>query len=427
LTNAMPPHPANRRFLYYGWWVVGAGGLAMAFITGPYFFGSGMWVTAIERDFGWSKVVLAGAFSVSRVEGSILGPLAGYLTDRFSPARMMLVGFIIMGIGFLLMTMVTNPVTFYIAFFVVASGAGIGGMIPAMVAVNNWFHKNRSLAMALVIAGSSLGGLLIPLLALGITNHGWRMTSFGVGVVIILAGFPLSRILDRLPSKGETSSDSVPSGPVPQESVANLGTSLEPEFTARQALRTRAFWLLSFAQVSGNMGGVAIVVHGVLHLTDVGLSLQLAAVVVASYTAITFASNVVGGLLGDRVNKIYAMSAFMVLQSIGILLFAYISSPSLAFIFAVVFGIGLGGRSPLLHSLRAEYFGRKSFGTILGFSSTLLNVGMMAAPPLVGILADVQGTYQNAFLILAVIALSGAVAALAVRRPSPPGQPFPQR
>jgi MFS family permease len=163
---------------------------------------------------------------------------------------------------------------------------------------------------------------------------------------------------------------------------------------------------------------MAIAVHGVPYLTDRGLSLEMAGTVVATYTAISLAFQLLSGFVGDRVDKRFGIAAFVAVQGLGIILLAFVGSLPMVFLFAVLFGIGLGGRTPLLNAIRGDYFGRRSFGTILGLSTLPMNLGMMVTPLLLGILYDLQRTYVYGFLGLGIA--TAAAGALMLFAP-PPG------
>ena len=129
-----------------------------------------MWIKALELQFGWSRAQLTGAFSMAQLEGSIIGPLMGYLIDRLGPRRMVLIGMVITGLGFLLFSRTENIFTFYLSYGLIMLGTAAGTWLPYMSVVNRWFVRKRGLAMAIAGEGSPLGGLvLLPILAWAVT------------------------------------------------------------------------------------------------------------------------------------------------------------------------------------------------------------------------------------------------------------------
>ena len=184
------------RGVFYGWWLAGVAALVMVIGTVPVFSAMPAWFVVLERNFGWSRAELSLAFSLTRVEGSIMGPVAGYLIDRLGPRRMVLIGMPILGGGFLLFSQIQNLWQFYFAFIVMSMGAGLGTWLPMMTALNNWFRSRRATAMAIAMEGFSVGGVaLVPALAWAIDPDQfgpdrWRVVAAGIGVALILLAFP---------------------------------------------------------------------------------------------------------------------------------------------------------------------------------------------------------------------------------------------
>ena len=162
----------------------------MTVATVPLYHAMTVWSVALESHFGWSRTQLGFALTLTRIEGGIMGPVEGYLTDRLGTRRMVLIGLIFLGIGFLIFSQVTNLWMFYIAFVVMALGQGLGSWLPLMTGINNWFIRRRSTAIGWASLGSRLGALiLVPLIAWAVDPEqdrlGWYRTA------LILAIFQL--------------------------------------------------------------------------------------------------------------------------------------------------------------------------------------------------------------------------------------------
>ena len=417
--------PSNRRF--YGWWIVGIGALTLAVTIGPVFHSVGTFFVALERQFQWSRTLLSGAFALSRAEGAIGDPLGGFLTDRIGIRKTLLLGFGLLGVGFLFLSRVSNPATLYIAYLIIAAGAGLAGFLPIMTTVNNWFIRRRAMALGIAMTGTSLAGLLVPATAWSINTYGWRMTAAGIGVFLWLVALPVIRAMRNRPEAYGMTPDGdppaavpAPSSPVPGPSrwVTAAATPDTQDFTARQALRTSAFWGISFAHAAAAICITTVFVHLVPRLTDMGLSPVLASVMLSVSTSVMFIFQLVGGWLGDRWDKRYIIFFFMSIQASALLVLAVAQNLPMALLFAVLFGIGTGGRGPPIMAIRGDYFGRKAYGTITGLSMLPMNLGVVVAPLMTGLAYDVQGTYTVAFLSLAVVALLGGLSILFARRPT---------
>jgi MFS family permease len=163
---------------------------------------------------------------------------------------------------------------------------------------------------------------------------------------------------------------------------------------------------------------LAIMSHLGLLLEDRGFDLQTTGWIVAVYTAVAIGFQLVGGYLGDRAPKNLVLFGFTSLQAAGVVLLTFSSSLLMFYLFAVLFGMGFGGRNPLTTAIRGEYFGRASFGKILGLSTVPMNVLLLMASPFAGFMRDVQGTYTTAFLVLAALNFLGGVLFLMAKKPA---------
>ena len=152
--------------IYYGWYLIPAFGAVMLLATTPLFHAMGIWAVAIERAFGWNRTQLSLALSFTRIEGGILGPIEGYFIDKFGTRRMVLIGMVIMGLGWVLFSRMNHLLVFYFAYLVIALGQGLGSWLALHTMLNNWFIKRRSMVMGLANSVSRLGSLfLVPLIA----------------------------------------------------------------------------------------------------------------------------------------------------------------------------------------------------------------------------------------------------------------------
>ena len=194
-------------------------------------------------------------------------------------------------------------------------------------------------------------------------------------------------------------------------------------FTARQALRTPAFWFISFGHGAALLVVSAVQVHLVAHLHEsLGYPVAKGALIVTLLTTMTMIGQVGGGFLGDRVSKRLIVIACMAGHAVALLTLAYATALWMVVFFAVVHGLAWGMRGPLMQAIRADYFGPRSFGTIMGFSSTIVTLGSVSGPVIAGVMADHFGDYRGGFTVLALLAGLGSVFWLFARPPRPPGR-----
>ena len=406
------------------------------------FQGLGTMLVALERQFMWSRTALSGAFSLARIEGAVLGPIEGVLIDRIGTRRMVMIGYTIMGVGFIWLSQIESLgnmrliasispfdsldeslIQFYLAYIFITLGSGLGGWLALIALVNNWFSRRRSFAMATAMSGIHLGGLLVTPFALAIDTYGFESTALGIGIVLLAIVGPATKAIRNHPADMGLLPDGDVQRPQADNTTAASPEPLgddEPDFTVMQALKTPAFWMLTIAQVASSVAIVTLALHLVPKLTDTGMSLTAAASVHTTYTIIALPAQFISGYYADRLPKTLMIAFFMFVQGAGILIIALFDGVIMAYVFALLYGIGFGGRSPLTTAIRGEYFGRKAFATIMGISQFPMNIAMIFAPLFAGYMFDTTGTYIVPFTTFAALTLAGGVLMLFVRRPESP-------
>ena len=414
---------------FYGWKLVALTLFSNCLAGGPVWNGVGVWVKTLEIQFGWSRAQLTGAFSLAQLEGSLIGPLMGYLIDRLGAKRMVLLGLVLTGLGFVMFSQTANVAMFYISYSLIMLGTAAGTWLPMMTVLNRWFSRMRGRAMSVAGEGSFLGGLLlVPALAWAVDpDHlGWRATAFWIGLGFIAIAWPISKVIRERPEDYGLLPDGDPVvvGPAVEaggeRTRAAEQAAAGPDFTARQAIRTQAFWFITFGHALSSMLIATLTVHLVPMLTDQGLTLQTAAFVWSVLMAVGATFQLIGGYVGDRIPKNIALFGFTSLQAFGFIMAAFINDVSMAMVFAVIYGAGFGGRVPLTTAIRGDYFGKRAFATITGISMAPLYMFMLVAPLVAAAMFDALGSYTLSFLILGAIGGVSGPLFLFARRPEPP-------
>ena len=378
----------------------------------------GAYVVLLQDEFGWSKALVAGAFALTRIESGILGPLQGWLTDKYGPRNVLGVGVVIFGIGFMAFSQITTLLEFYLTFALIAVGSSLGGFATVMVSIVNWFSRHRAKAVALSQVGYSLGGLAVPVVIICLEAFGWRTTAFYSGVMVIVVGFPLVLLVRHRPQDyGEL----VDGGSQLNSDGTPMVFLSGRDFTARQAMRTSSFWLISMGHACALLTVSAIMVHLVSHLTEsLAYSLAQAGLVVAALTGFQMLGQIGGGFIGDRFNKQLICVVCMICHTAALLLIGNATELWMVILFTAMHGLAWGIRGPLMVALRADYFGPSSFGTIMGFSSLIVMLGMSIGPIYAGYMADIQGDYVTGFSVLGIGALLGSLCFVFARAPVHP-------
>ncbi|MBI2886127.1 MAG: MFS transporter [Chloroflexi bacterium] len=419
--------PAQQRRIFYGWWMVAAG-LAMSLVNGAlYAYGFSAYVRPLTQEFGWTRTEISGVISLSRLEGGVLSPVAGFFIDRFGPRRMMLLGVSLVAAGFMALSGAQDFLSFALVYiFILSLGSSFGTIAPIQTALANWFIRKRSFVLGLLFAGIAMGGLLVPVVNLIIEQHTWRGAALVSGFVFLGVGVASALAMRHRPEDhgylpdGDQPNDAGSAGAGPG-GAGQQAERPEVNFTPGDALRTRAFWLIAFAFMLWSMLPSIITVHMIIYFTDVGFEPQLAANIFAVYAVTSAVFRVVVGWAGDRVNKRFLLTGAWVVQVIGLFFLANVHTVLDVVPFILVFAPAYGGTVPLRGALQGEYFGRKYFGTISGLIRVVDLAGNVAGPVAVGWAFDNAGGvegYRLAFRAIAVLNLLGALAILAAAPPA---------
>jgi sugar phosphate permease len=410
-----------KKRLFHGWWMVGAG-CAMQFLQSCLLLQAfGAYVAILRDDMGWTKTQLAGAAALHQVEAAVLGPVLGWVIDRFGTQGVIRTGVVVFGIGFMLLSQIETLLGFYGAFIVVALGASLGGFFPLNVALIHWFERKRARALSSMQFGFALGGIAMPAVAWSLATYGWRPTAFASGVLIIVLGFPLSLVMRRRP---EDFGERVDGEPAPAPQSASATDEPAPptrDFTAREALHTPAFWLLALGHGFALFVVSAVNVHAITHMKEgLGYSLEAASFVILLQTLSQIGGIAAGWFVGDRYDKRMLSAACMFMHMAGLLSLTYAVNHAMVIAFAVMHGFGWGLRGPFMQALRADYFGRSAIGMILGLSFMIVVLGQIGGGMISGILADATGNYRAGFTVVALLAGLGSVFFLIARKPALP-------
>jgi sugar phosphate permease len=409
----------KRRF--YGWKIVAAGG-GIQFLQASLLLQSfGAYVAVLRDAFGWSKTELAGAAAMHQMEAAIIGPVLGWFIDRFGAHGVIRTGIVVLGCGFMLLSRIETLIGFYGAFIVVALGSSMCGFMPLNISLIHWFEKKRARALSTLGFGLALGGIAVPLVAWFMATHGWRATAFGSGVVILLAGLPLSFVIRGRPSLYGEFVDGERTPATPSRMQAEHRKSATRDFTAREALRTPAFWLLALGHGFALFVVTAVNVHAITHLKEgLGYPVETAALFIMLMTLAQMGGIGIGALIGDKFDKRLICAVCMVMHMGGLLFLAYATNVAMIVAFALLHGTAWGLRGPFMQAIRADYFGVSAIGMILGLSFMIIVLGQIGGPMIAGFLADVTGNYRAGFTVLALLAGLGSAFFLLARKPARP-------
>ena len=408
--------------------------LLTAVVATPSFGAIGVWIKALEAHFGWSRTQLAVAFSLGHLEGSAAGPIAGILVDKYGTSAVVFVGLIFVSLSFLLFSETNSLAIFYVSFGILMLVTVAGTWLPLMTALNNWFSAKRSTAMGIASGGFSLGGFLFtPVIAwmVNADDLGWSRTALIFGIFFLVIAFPVKKAIRNRPQDDGLLPDGIPipsipaqeqelSAKRPEEVELNLVQDSQVNYTVKQAMKTKSFWLIAIGHAFCTMLLGTLSVHLIPMLVDEGYTLQKASYIWSGIMLVSGITQLTFGFIGDKVAKHKAIGYLGIMQAVGFVMFVISSDIAVLALASFVFGIGFGGRVPMANSIRGDYFGYKSYGTISGFMMVPMSLMMLIAPLFAARFFDLQGNYLVPFALLAALGLLGALMHMPASKPSYP-------
>jgi MFS family permease len=405
--------------IFYGW-RISAAGAGIHFLHSALLLQAfGAYVAVLSEENGWSKTALSAGAALQSLEGALLGPALGWLVDRFGPRLLVHAGVVMLSLGFLLFGLVETLSDFYVAVLVISLGTSLSGYFPFSVALVHWFERRRARALSIMSLGLAAGGVAVPLVGWAMQAFGWRQTALISAAVVLVVGLPLARVVRRNPAEMGETMDGLAPAPALEPTLGGTLPAPARSFTAGEALRTRAFWLLGLGHGFALLVVTAVNVHAISHMKEgLGYSLPQASLVITLMTLSQAVGVLLGAAMGDHWNKRRVAAACMLFHMLGLLMLTYAVHPLMLGAFAVLHGVAWGLRGPFMQALRADYFGLQAIGMILGLSAIIIAVGQVAGPVIAGFFADLTGNYRTGFTILALVAGSGSVLFLLARKPA---------
>ncbi|BBE20246.1 major facilitator superfamily MFS_1 [Aquipluma nitroreducens] len=375
--------------------VTATGFFSLFSIVGIAFYGLPFFYDFWVQDYGWSRATVTSGNAFGKIFIGMFAFIAGWVIDRFGPRRIMLSGILMGGIALIGLSVVTTIWHFYFFYLISALGYMCGGPLPNQVLISRWFTTTRGKAMGIAYLGIGFGGMLVPQLAKKLNlEFGWHQSLMLLGILMILIAFPMIWFVSDNP-----------------EDAKNKHQNETPKVPLGTILKGWPFYLLLIGSIC-SIGAVAGTSQNLklFFSIDLKYTQQQSANVISLVLAASIIGRLLMGWLADRIPKKYVMILIYAIVAGSIPLLYLASTPGVIYLFAFIFGIGLGGDYMIIPLMAAELFGVKVMGRIMGIILTFDGLSEAFSPMMVGWMRDKGGTYANGFATLMVLGAIGIIA-----------------
>ena len=366
------------------------------------FYTFGVFFKPVLTEFGWTRALTSGAFSLSILIQGLIGIAMGGLNDRFGPRLVLTVCGVLLGLGYLLMSQISAVWQLYLFYGVIIGIAMSGVWIPLLSTVARWFSRRRSMMSGIVLTSAGIGGLISPLVAnYLISTYDWRTSYIILGsfasVVVVLA----AQLLKRDPSQ-------IGQMPYGDNEEGKQEMKLETEgFSLKGAVYTRQLYALFAVSFCFGFSQLIIMVHIIPHATELGFSASSAAKILATIGGLSIVGRLIMGSAADKIGNRLAYAVGFILMSSALFWLMPATKIWMLYLFAAVFGFAYASIEASESPLVARIFGLRSHGLIFGIIGFGFTIGGTIGPLLAGYIFDVTGGYKMAFLVSAIVGIGG--------------------
>ncbi|WP_214107682.1 MFS transporter [Acrocarpospora catenulata] len=413
--------PANRAFRVHRAWIVA--GVALVAIIGAAGFRAtpGVFITPLEREFGWSRGTIGFAVSVNLMFFGLTAPFAAALMDRFGMRRVVTAALALVAAGSGVTVFMTASWQLVLCWGVlVGLGTGSMALVFAATLADRWFVRHRGLVVGVLTAGGATGQLIfLPVLALLVESSGWRVAAVTVAAAALTV-VPLIWFLlrDRPEEIGLRPYGATADTPVSAPPAG--GAAVRAVRVLRDAARTRPFWYLAggFAICGASTNGL-VGTHFIPAAHDHGMAETTAAGLLAVIGIFDIVGTVLSGWLSDRVDPRVLLGVYYALRGASLLvlpqLFAATTEPSML-VFIIFYGLDWVATVPPTVALCRRIYGQDG-GVVFGWVFASHQIGAAFAATLAGLTRDHLGHYDLAWYTAGALCALAAIMSLLITRP----------
>ncbi len=345
------------------------------------------------KEFGWSRTLVTSGNALGKLlVAPLFGFIAGWIIDRYGPRRMLMAGALMTGAALIGLSTMNSLGIFYLSYIFVALGYVFGGPLPCQVLISRSFTKNRGKAMGIAYLGIGSGFALVPLIAAGLEKHyGWHISLASLGIMIIIIALPMAFFIKNPHSDPDAVTESKETTPV------------------KSILKSPYFYLLAFGSMCSIAAVGGVNQHFKLYLRELDFTQTQAAHMISIVAVMSLAGRVIMGWLADIFPRKYVMILIYMLVGASIPLLLLHEFSGRLYIFAIIFGIGLGGDYMIIPLMAGDLFGVKTLGRVMGIILVADGIAEAAMPMAVGAMRDAAPNYTIGFIVLICVAFTGAL------------------
>jgi MFS family permease len=389
--------------LFYGWVIVGVGIVVTCIGFGAMLTLS-IFLQPMNEAMGWSRSGIAAAAMLNFLCMGIGAFMWGALSDRYGTRIVVLCGGALLGLGMVVASRANTLPQFQLLYGVIVGVASGSFYAPLISTTTKWFTQNRSLAVALVSAGLSVGStVMAPLSRWLISSYDWRTAMLIIGDLVWLVIIPAAFLVRNPPTLATA--------------AAPAASGHGPDLTIGQVIRTPQFAAIALTHFACCAAHSGPIFHMVTHAIDRGIPTMAAATVLSAAGLASLSGKIGCGIFADRVGAKRTLVAGLALQAVAISLYLFTSGLGSFYALALVFGFAYGGVMPLYAILVREYFGERVMGAAFGAVSLAATLGMAVGPWAGGWLYDALGSYAWMFIGSSAIGLGAVAIAFTFRPP----------
>jgi MFS family permease len=373
-------------------YIIATAFLSLFAIVGFALYGLPFFYDFFSKEFGWSRTVVTSGNALGKLlVAPLFGFIAGWLIDRYGPRRMLMAGALLTGSALIGLSLMHSLGFFYLFYIFNALGYVFGGPLPCQVLISRWFKENRGKAMGIAYLGIGTGGFLVPLIASSLEkNIGWHNALTVLGIMVIAIAIPLAFFI-REPAVTVTAGEK----PVQSVPIKNI-------------LKSRNFYLLALGSMCSIAAVGGVFQHLKYYLTDMKMTQSQSAHIMSLILLMSLLGRVMMGMLADMMKRKYVMILIYMIVGSSIPLLLVPDFPGRIYLFAVIFGIGLGGDYMIIPLMAADLFGVMTLGRIMGIILVADGLAESLMPMFVGVLYKSAGNYTLGFSVLIAVAIAGA-------------------